>query len=85
LRLHNAGRSRLAALLQISDTIAGVRDLEALLHMLAQPLKEAVDFEFVAVILHEPETDMMRLYSSRLPLMVISHRVQFQRTRRHRD
>src|SRR5262245_63057274 len=54
--------TRLEALLQISDTIAGVRDLKELIHMLAQPLKQAVDFEFVAVLLHEPENDVMRLY-----------------------
>src|SRR5262245_46144913 len=54
--------TRLEALLQISDTIAGVRDLKELIHTLTKPLKQAVDFEYVAVLLHEPETDVMRLY-----------------------
>ena len=45
--------TRLEALLQISDTIAGVRDLKDLLHLLANPLRHAVDFEYVAVILKE--------------------------------
>ena len=58
--------TRLEALLQISDTIAGVRDLKDLLHLLANPLRHAVDFEYVAVILKESASDgsdMMRLYT----------------------
>ena len=54
--------ARLEALLQISDTIAGTRDLQELLHMLAPSLRKAVDFDYVAVILHEPETNIMRLH-----------------------
>jgi formate hydrogenlyase transcriptional activator len=53
---------QLEALLQISDTIAGARDLKDLLHMLAPPLKQAVDFDYVALILHDPKTDRMNLH-----------------------
>src|SRR5262245_56994718 len=58
--------TRLEALLQIADTIAGVRDLKDLLRMRATPLRQAVDFEYVAVILKErgPDgSDMMCLYT----------------------
>src|SRR5262245_2072725 len=58
--------TRLEALLQISDTISGVRDLKDLLHLLEKPLRQAVNFEYVAVILKEsgPDgSDMMRLYT----------------------
>jgi formate hydrogenlyase transcriptional activator len=54
--------ARLEALLQISDSIAGTRDLQELLHLLAPPLRKAVEFDYVAVVLHDPETNMMRLH-----------------------
>src|SRR5262245_37106710 len=54
--------SRLEALLEMSDTIAGTRDLKDLLHTLAPSLKKAVDFDYVALILHDPETDQMNLH-----------------------
>jgi formate hydrogenlyase transcriptional activator len=50
------------ALLQISDTIAGARDLEELLRLLAPTLREAVDFDYVAVFLHDPEKNLMNLH-----------------------
>src|SRR5688572_27789858 len=54
--------ARLEALLQISDTITGTRDFKDLLHLLAPTLKQALDFDYVAVLLHEPETNIMRLH-----------------------
>jgi len=83
--------TRLEALLQISDTIAGVRDLKDLLHLLANPLRQAVSFEYVAVILKEsaPDgSDMMRLYtietsaeSRQLPPNALARRHTFRRVR----
>src|SRR5262245_34305401 len=53
--------SRLEALLQISDTIAGTRDLQELIRLLAPTLREAVDFDYVAIFLHDPEKNLMNL------------------------
>src|SRR6185295_15349097 len=50
------------ALLKISDTIAGARDLKELLRLLAPALKKAVDFDYIAVFLHDSEKDLMRLH-----------------------
>src|SRR5262249_46885990 len=54
-------------LLQISDAIAGVRDLNDLIHMLTPAVKQAMDFAFVAVLLHEPDVDLMRPYVIEMP------------------
>jgi len=53
---------RFEALLQISDTIAGARDLQELLRLLAPTLRQAVDFDYVAVFLHDRETNVMNLH-----------------------
>jgi len=53
---------RFEALLQISDTIAGTRDLQELLRLLAPTLRQAVDFDYVAVFLHDPEKNLMNLH-----------------------
>ena len=50
------------ALLKISDTIAGTRDLQELMRLLAPTLREAVDFDYVAVFLHDPEKNLMNLH-----------------------
>jgi formate hydrogenlyase transcriptional activator len=52
---------RLEALLQISDTIVGTRDLKELFRLLAPTLRQAVDFDYIAVFLYDPEIDMLRL------------------------
>jgi formate hydrogenlyase transcriptional activator len=54
--------ARLEALLQISDTIAGTRDLQEVLRLLAPALRRAVDFDYVAVFLHDPEKNLMNLH-----------------------
>jgi len=54
--------SRFEALLQISDRIAGARDLQELLRLLAPTLREAVDFDYVAIFLHDPEKNLMNLH-----------------------
>jgi formate hydrogenlyase transcriptional activator len=53
---------RLEALLTVSDTIAGARDLAELLRLLAPTLREAVHFDYVAVFLHDPEKNVMNLH-----------------------
>src|SRR5215470_2845727 len=53
---------RSEVLLRISDTIAGTRDLQELLRLLAPTLKHAVDFDYVAVFLHDPEKNLMNLH-----------------------
>src|SRR5215475_9435202 len=53
---------RSEVLLRISDTIAGTRELQELLRLLAPTLKHAVDFDYVAVFLHDPEKNLMNLH-----------------------
>src|ERR1044071_4661829 len=53
--------ARLEALLQISDTIVGTRDLTELFRLLAPTLKQAIDFDYIAVFLYDPEINMLRL------------------------
>src|SRR5262245_58108360 len=53
---------RSEVLLRISDTIAGTRDLQELLRLLAPTLRQAVDFDYVAVFLHDPEKNLMNLH-----------------------
>jgi formate hydrogenlyase transcriptional activator len=54
--------TRFEALVEISDTIAGTRDLQELLRLLTPALKKAVDFDYVAVFLHDPENNLMNLH-----------------------
>jgi formate hydrogenlyase transcriptional activator len=54
--------AQLEALLEISDTIGGARDLEELLRLLAPTLRRAVEFDYVAVFLHDEENNMMYLH-----------------------
>jgi hypothetical protein len=49
-------------LLQISDMIAGAHDLKELMSLLAPALRQAVQFDYVAVFLHDPETNLMNLH-----------------------
>src|SRR5262245_51450273 len=53
---------RLEALLEISDTIGGTLDLAELLRLLAPALRRAVEFDYVAVLLHDAENNMMHLH-----------------------
>lgn len=50
------------AVLALSRSIAGHSDLESLLAGVAKSLRQVVDFEYVALILHEPEGNRMRLH-----------------------
>jgi len=54
--------TRLEALLEISDTIGGARDLAELLRLLAPTLRRAIDLDYVAVFLHDAENDVMNLH-----------------------
>jgi formate hydrogenlyase transcriptional activator len=53
---------RSEVLLRISDTIAGTRDLQELLRLLAPTLRHALDFDYVAIFLHDPEKNLMNLH-----------------------
>src|SRR5215475_7114593 len=55
--------ARHEALLDISDVVCTHRDFESLLHHLAVRLRKVVDFDFVVLILYDPEIHMMRLHS----------------------
>jgi len=54
--------TRLEALLEISDTIGGARDLAELLRLLAPTLRRAVELDYMAVFLHDAENNVMNLH-----------------------
>jgi len=62
-------RRQLEALLEVTEAIAQQRDLPALFHDLAERLHSVVDFDFLALTLHDPARNVMRLHilESRVP------------------
>ena len=54
-------RKQLEALLEVSEAIAQQRDLPALFHDLAVRLHAVVEFDYLTLILHDPERNVMRL------------------------
>jgi len=50
------------ALLEVSETIAQQRDLKALFHELAVRLHVVLQFDFLALVLHNPASNTMRLH-----------------------
>src|SRR5262245_4064797 len=54
--------SRFQALLEVSDMIAGMRDLQELFRLLAPALRKAVEFDYVAVFLHDADKNLMNLH-----------------------
>jgi formate hydrogenlyase transcriptional activator len=50
------------ALLEVSEAIAQQRDLKALFHELSERLHAVVQFDFLALVLHNPANDTMRLH-----------------------
>jgi len=61
---------RLRLLLDVSESIAKHRDLEALFHALAQLLPPIVPFDFINLVLHDPVRDVMRLHLLVVPVPV---------------
>ena len=55
-------RRVLEALLEVSEAIAQQRDLPALFHDLAGRLHSVVEFDFLTLVLHDPERNVMRLH-----------------------
>jgi formate hydrogenlyase transcriptional activator len=62
-------RRQLEALLEVAESIAQHRDLAALFHDLAERLHCVVDFDFLTLILHDSDRNVMRLHilETRLP------------------
>lgn len=56
-------RDRLRLLLAVSESIAAHRDLTALFRDLAKRLPSVVRFEYIALILHDPERNVMRTHT----------------------
>jgi formate hydrogenlyase transcriptional activator len=52
-------KSRYEILLDLPGSISSYRDLPELFHHLAAPLHRAIEFEFINVILHDPERNKM--------------------------
>jgi formate hydrogenlyase transcriptional activator len=50
------------ALLDVSDSITGHADLAELFHDLARRLRRVVPFDFISVLLHDDQKDVMRLH-----------------------
>jgi len=55
-------RDRLRLLLEVSESIASHKDLTALFRDLAKRLPSVVQFEFIGLILHDPERNVMRAH-----------------------
>ena len=55
-------RDRLRLLLEVTESIASHRDLEALFRDLAQRLPAVVPFDYFNAVLHDPERNVMRLW-----------------------
>src|SRR5436309_5942293 len=55
------------ALLEVSEAIAVHRDLPSLFHDLVQRLHHVVNFEYMRMLLHDPERDVMRLHTLETP------------------
>jgi formate hydrogenlyase transcriptional activator len=62
------------ALLEALETLTRHDDLHRLFHELAQRLRKVVDFDFISVMLHDPDAGVMRLHilESDRPLSVSS-------------
>src|SRR5437867_2091662 len=56
-------RDRLRLLLEVTESIASHRDLEALFRDLAKRLPSVVQFEFIALILHDPLQNVMKTHT----------------------
>ncbi|MGB2636310.1 MAG: sigma 54-interacting transcriptional regulator [Candidatus Acidiferrum sp.] len=59
--LEHSGR-QFEALLEVSEAIAQQRDLKALFHELSERLHAVLQFDFLALVLHNPATNAMRLH-----------------------
>ena len=59
-------------MLEVAESIAQHRDLAALFHDLAERLHSVVDFDFLTLVLHDPDRNVMRLHilETRLPTPV---------------
>jgi formate hydrogenlyase transcriptional activator len=55
------------ALLEVAEAISAHRDLSSLIHDLAQRLHRVVNFEYMRLILHDPERNVMRLHILEAP------------------
>jgi formate hydrogenlyase transcriptional activator len=59
--LEHSGR-QFEALLEVSEAIAQQRDLTGLFHELSERLHAVLQFDFLALVLHNPATNSMRLH-----------------------
>jgi len=59
--LEHSGR-QFEALLEVSEAISQQRDLKALFHELSERLHSVLPFDFLALVLHNPATNTMRLH-----------------------
>ncbi len=50
------------ALLRVSEAIAAHRDLSVLFHDLANRLHRVVKFEYMRLLLHDPDRNVMRFH-----------------------
>jgi formate hydrogenlyase transcriptional activator len=55
-------RRQLEALLEVNEAIAHQRDLPALFHDLAARLHSVIEFDYLALVLHDPARNVMRLH-----------------------
>lgn len=60
-------QDRLRLLLEVTKSIAAHRTLEGLFHDLAIRLPRALEFSYIALVLHDPERNVMRLHVLEAP------------------
>ncbi|TLY18285.1 MAG: Fis family transcriptional regulator, partial [Nitrospirae bacterium] len=56
-------RDRLRLLLEVSESVASHRDLSALFRDLAKRLPSMVQFELIALVLHDPARNVMKIHT----------------------
>jgi len=66
---HDLGhdRDRMRLLLEVTESIATHRNLGELFHDLAQRLPQALQFSYIALVLHDPERNVMCLHVLEAP------------------
>jgi formate hydrogenlyase transcriptional activator len=62
LDCQTCGGRQYVTLLAVLEAIVSHRDLSTLFHDLAGPLHQVVHFDYLSLVLHEPETNTMRLH-----------------------
>src|SRR5262245_39654640 len=67
-QLEDSSLPKYRTLLEVAEMISVYRDLSELLHNLAPRLRSVIEFDFISVVLHDAERDVMRLHVLETPI-----------------